>query len=143
MKQKLSFRNFNGIVIALVVLGTLILSGCSSFCETKKVKLDSDFDSQGLPNPKYLVGGGYEIDWVASVDGTAYLVVSTPNEELYPTKLIMTKACKSGESFELSSDDISKDDIKKLYAHDLNMSALKFSLYFIPAVKTQANPATQ
>jgi hypothetical protein len=134
------FKNINDVVVKLFVLGTLILSGCSSYCGVNK---DSDFDSKGLPNHKYLVGGGYDIHWIAPTDGTAYLVMETIFKRNYPKRLIMTRAYKSGEDFQFSSKDISNDDIKKYFAEEIHMSALRFSLYFIPYVKSQTEPASK
>jgi hypothetical protein len=139
MGQEQTFDNITGIVLKLVVLGASILSGCSSYCGDK----DNNFDSKGLPNQKYRVGGGYDIHWIAPTDGTVYLVVETILSTHYPKQLIATRAFESGEEFEFSSNDISNEDIIKYFAREIHISALRFSLYFIPYVKSQTEPASK
>ena len=55
-----------GIIFLLTVMS---LAGCSSLTSSS-----CDFNSKGLPNQKYFVGGGLDIQWRAPQPGTAYLV---------------------------------------------------------------------
>jgi hypothetical protein len=128
MDQQWDFLNIKGIAAKLVLVGILILAGCSSSFDSNP---DSNFDSGGIPKQKFLVGGGQAIDWIATTDGTAYLVA----ENISPRKLTVTKSLKSGDSFEIDKFNTDSDIAQLLGRDFLQLSGLKFSLYFIPSEK--------
>jgi len=101
------------------------LTGCSSFEPTDS----GDFNSKGLPSQRYLVGGGLDIGWIAKQAGTAYLV------EEKTGKIVMTKSLDIDDEFdfEFSPDSVEPEDTKAIFG--VEMSELKFSLYFIPTVQ--------
>ena len=108
-----------------VLAAIAVLTGCQT-------ELVSDtggyFNSKGLPNSKYFVGGGLEIVWDAPQDGTAYLVEETTG------KFIMTKSLKADERFDFSPGSVQPDEAKSVFG--VEMAKLKFSLYFIPTTET-------
>ncbi|MBN1971996.1 MAG: hypothetical protein JW787_00025 [Sedimentisphaerales bacterium] len=68
-----------------------------------------------------------EIEWIAPQAGTAYLVEETTY------KIVMTKSLDKGEEFEFSPGSVEPDEAKTIFG--VEMSELKFSLYFIPVEK--------
>ena len=79
------------IWILIFVFGITSLGGCSSSL------IGSKLDDNGLPKQKYLVGVLDSIQWIASCDGTAYVVDSNTKEihKIY--------SMKKGEDFEVTS----------------------------------------
>ena len=94
-------------------------------CMSMRPYSGKDFDSKGLPNQKYLVGGGLQIEWVAPEAGTAYLVEETTG------KIVMTKSMQPGDKFEFNPGQADPKEAKEIFG--VEMSELKFSLFFVPA----------
>jgi hypothetical protein len=63
-------EDYNVKKIMMLGLG-LMLAGCTTM---QKGTSDDLFTDKGLPNERYLVGGGFEIDFDAPCAGTAYLI---------------------------------------------------------------------
>jgi len=124
MNQDSSFRKIRPVIGIFFVLTAMTLTGCASFTSN----MGGDFNSKGLPNQKYYVGGGLEIKWRSLQAGTAYLV------EEKTGKLVMTKSIGVGEEFEFSPGSAEPAEAEKYFG--IEMSELKFSLYFIPIEKT-------
>ncbi|MEJ2647857.1 MAG: hypothetical protein P8016_05540 [Sedimentisphaerales bacterium] len=110
-----------GIAIFSVAIS---LAGCGS----SMIGSTGDFRSNGLPKQKYLVGGGLDVEWVAPQAGTAYLVEENTH------KIIMTKSLEADEEFEFSPGSAEPEEAKQIFG--VEMSKLKFLLYFIPAEQT-------
>ena len=125
MNKSNNFRKNISFLGIVVVLSAVILPGCGSFVSD----MGNNFNSDGLPKQKFFVGGGLQIDWIAPVDGTIYLV------EENTRKILMTKSLEAGEDFELSVSDMNSDEAKKLLGVS-DISKLNFSLYFIPTKET-------
>lgn len=123
MNRNGNYRKVKPLIGMFVFLVSMILAGCTSLTSDSM----GDFNSKGLPSPKYLVGGGLEIEWMATQAGTAYLV------EEKTGKIIMTKSLEAEDEFEFSPGSIEPEETKKIFG--VEMSELKFSLYFIPAAK--------
>ena len=124
---------------AFVVLAIMALAGCSPVTSNKEVNIESkapikqknivegNFDSKGLPNRKYLVGGGLDIEWRVPQNGTVYLVEETTG------KIVITKSFPADKVFEFNPGSTEPEKTKEIFGID--MSELKFSLYFIPNTK--------
>lgn len=97
-------------------LAGLLLTGCSN--------LQPQFDANGIPAPRYRVGGGYEIDYRAPATGTAVVVEDTSH------RVWVTQSVDELESF---SFRISADDSDLHERLGQNAGEAKFSLYFVPA----------
>ncbi len=125
MNQIGNYRKVRFLFRVLVLLTTMSLIGCASFDPVGS----GDFNSKGLPNQKYLVGGGLDIEWIAKQTGTAYLV------EEKTGKIIMTKSLDEDDEFEFefSPDSIEPEDVNAIFGAE--MSELLFSLYFIPTTQ--------
>lgn len=80
--------------------------------------------ADGLPVDQYLVGGGFEIAYVAPVDGTA--VWANKNNG----QILMTQTMTAGETFEQSADP-TEEDFMKVMGQDA--SQVRLVLYFTPS----------
>jgi hypothetical protein len=125
MTQRNGLHNIKRLIGIFFVFGAMILAGCGSM----RTYSGKDFDSKGLPNQKYLVGGGLQIEWVAPQKGTAYLVEETTG------KIVMTKSLQPGDTFEFSPGQADPKEAKEVFGVD--MSELKFFLFFVPANKVE------
>ena len=119
MKPGRSSRRVNHVLVLAIILGSLTLAGCGAMYGPT-----GDFDGNGIPHKKYLVGGGLQIEWTAPQPGTAYLI------ETHTSKIIMTKSLDTDEEIEFSAESAEPEFVKR--ALGMELSELKFSLYFIP-----------
>ena len=85
--------------------------------------VNDQFRDNGLPAKKYLVGGGFQVEWTAPSNGTAHLVEETTS------KIIQCQYLEQGKSFELSMN-LEPAEFKEYFGID--MGEAKLSLYFIP-----------
>ena len=115
--------NMNCIILA--VLAVIVLTGCKAEMVSDT---DGDFNSKGLPNSRYFIGGGLEIVWTAPQEGTAYLVEENTG------KFIITKSLEADEKFDFSPGNVKPQEAKEIFG--VEMSKLKFCLYFIPTEET-------
>ena len=106
----------------LLLAAVLLVPACQVFTPSK-------FDATGVPNDRYIVGGGLKIEYVAPSAGTVIWVDRTNN------RLLQTSPIKAGEAYE--SPDIFSEEAKQLFG-DINK--INFVLYFIPAASV---PTTQ
>ena len=121
-------RTANVVITALVAMLALSIWGCSSIGKLSAAK--SPLGPDGLPRDEYLVGGGFQIDWVAPADGTAYLVMSGAEVN----KLIQTEYLKEAEKFDFSMSVSSPEEIEQIEkVLGAKMSEVRFSLYFVPS----------
>ena len=111
-------------ITSLLLLGFVtILVGCNS-------NTSGGLNSKtGLPQQKYLVGGGLMIDYQASCEGTAFLVEKTS------ARIIKTQSMFKGTNFD-GPGSISDEDSQKYFG--MPISKLKLELYFVP--KPAPNP---
>ncbi len=121
------------------VLMSVLTSGCVHVNSVNEETMRSEnvfkpmplvneyFTVEGIPQRKYMVGGGVSVSYRAPADGTLYWVEETGR------KIIMTKSLDSGEFFEeyLPLDD---EHIQLLFK---DMEKTRFVLYFVPSVSAE------
>lgn len=119
--------------IAAAVL-TMMAGGCGNVNSTTKNSVMSDaafkpvplvndvFTVEGIPQKKYMVGGGVIVTFRAPVEGNLYWVEETQK------KIIMTMQLDADELFDetLPGDD---EDFQRLCG---DISKARFTLYFVP-----------
>ena len=113
------YRKVKFLLGMVVVLSVMTLVGCTSLPSSS-----GDFDSKGLPNSKYFVGGGLDIQWRAPQPGTAYLV------DEKTARIVITRSLDTDDEYEFDPGSIESDVAKQIFG--VNLNELKFSLYFIP-----------
>ena len=106
------------IVAAACVSMLLCLAGCSSLSTSS----ECPFTKNGIPHSRYLVGGGFSIEYIAPANGTAYWVEETTG------KILQTKSLNAGDKAEFSGSD--PDSVKQ--ALGIDFKDTKFTLYFVP-----------
>ena len=104
----------------LILCGTL-WSGCQSGSNTA-------FGFGGLPKEQYRVGGGFDIEYTAPVDGTFYLVDQNSG------KFVITEAVTEGDTFDFSIDPTNLDEAM---AYGIDIRNSKLILYFVPKPQTE------
>lgn len=107
-------KNFHILLLCAVALVT-ISSGCAHF--------NADFNSAGIPQQKYLVGGGWTIEYVAPMAGVCYWVEKTTS------KIIEMRSLEEGEKYE---PDIELIDVFGKVMGVSYQEAVS-QLYFIPS----------
>jgi hypothetical protein len=108
------------VIFAAALLAMISLSGCQC---AEKSSIDPD---SHLPAGQYFVGGGFNIDFVAPSDGTAYLVMRNQK------KIVQTKPLKQGEHFTFSSSVQHPESFNEFYFGVPAKDAV-IELYFVPA----------
>ena len=111
-------RSSYSIVAVACVSVLLCLAGCSALSTSSQ----GPFTKNGIPHSRYLVGGGYAIEYVAPADGTAYWVEETTQ------KILQTQSLNAGDKFEFTASDT--DSVKE--ALGIDFKDTKFTLYFVP-----------
>lgn len=107
--------NYRILTVACVSV-LLCLAGCSALSEDPLTK-------SGIPHSRYLVGGGFSIEYVAPANGTAYWVEETTE------KILETKSVNSGDKVEFGGGV----DFRLMeQALGIDMKDAKFTLYFVP-----------
>jgi len=94
----------------------LCLAGCWTLSEGPLTK-------NGIPHSRYLVGGGFSIEYIAPTNGTAYWVEETTE------KILETKSLNAGDKAEFGGG-MDPDGVKQ--ALGIDMKDAKFTLYFVP-----------
>ena len=84
----------------------------------------SPFTTEGIPNAKYLVGGGFQMQYVAPTAGTALVV------EESTSKILTTRTLDEGEMFDFEVDLEPDDFVTTL---GISMSDARIALYFVPS----------
>lgn len=114
----LRYSPWIGIAGAIVML--TVLAGCSGI---------RSLQSTGLPDDKYIVGGGMMIDWEADTAGTAYLVEKTTG------KIVETRSLARGDrfSFSLSASGPQLEAFE--HAIGIDLAEARLLLYFEPDIK--------
>jgi len=121
MNRKDGFRvvELGRAAAMLFVIFTIV--GCAS---------NSNLGRDGLPSKKYLVGGGFSINWIAPQAGIAYLVEETTG------KILMTKSLQADEVFDIELPS-APEEAKEFLG--IEMADVKLSLYFIPSAQKKAS----
>jgi hypothetical protein len=109
-----AMRNSSLVILACCL--AFMVGGCSGL-------EGSAFRSDGIPQDKYLVGGGWQIDFTAPSNGTAYLV------EMNYRKLLETKSLDEGESYRQNIDP-GESQLKDI---GIDSSSARLALFFVPA----------
>jgi hypothetical protein len=111
-------------LLVLAVSAVVLVSGCS-------VMETSAFRSDGIPQQKYLVGGGWDVSFSAPCAGTVYLV------EANYGKFIETKSVDEGDTYRQTIDP-GESRLKEI---GVEPAYAKFQLYFVPV--PQAKPCSK
>lgn len=110
----------NCSIVTVACLSVLLsLAGCSALSISSKGPLTNS----GIPHRRYLVGGGFSIEYIAPANGTAYWAEETTD------KLLETKSLNSGDRAEFGGD-MDPDLVKQLLGIDIKDA--KFTFYFVP-----------
>ena len=111
-------KSSSQITLATLLLAlSLSAAGCYGGPSFNKA-----FNSNGIPKHQYLVGGGFEIEYVAPANGTAYWVEESTQ------KILETKSLSSGDKAEFGG--IVPEQAKQVLGIDVK--DVKFTLYFLP-----------
>jgi len=108
-------------MVAASFLVILCLGGCGRHIRAG----ESVFAESGIPARQFLVGGGFEIKWVAPSNGTAYWVEETTQ------KILETRSVKEGEAVEFGGGSPEPEAIKA--ALGIEMADARFTFYFVPS----------
>ena len=111
--------NYSILTIAYVSM-LLCLAGCSALPTSS----EGAFTESGIPHSRYLVGGGFSIEYIAPANGTAYWVEETSG------KILQTKSMNSGDKAEFGGGSLDPEQIKQALGIDIKDT--KFTLYFVP-----------
>lgn len=105
--------------IMMLGLGAM-LAGCTTM---QKDSISGVFTTQGLPDERYLVGGGFEIDFDAPCAGTAYLV------DVSVGRYMKTEQLEENDSFSFP-----EYYVDEMIESEGGTGAHDYRLYFIPKV---------
>lgn len=115
MKERFAVgsRMLFSAMVAVVLAG-----GCESLAPRT-------FSAQGIPSDKYLVGGGWSMNFTAPERGTVYVA------EMSSHKLLETKSVDEGEMFSQTIDP-GQSDLRDV---GIDPKLAQFRLYFVPATR--------
>ena len=102
-----------GILLCLI----FTIAGCSGL----SVSSNKGFTEEGLPQKKYLIGGGFEIKYTPNEYGTAYWVDETTK------KILSMVSVKPNEEIIFGENN---NTFRTSYG--ISVENAKLSLYFIP-----------
>jgi hypothetical protein len=102
----------------IVSVAAMLLIAVATGCQTSKA-----YNSNGVPSNKYIIGGGYQIDFTAPCKGVAYAV------EAKSQKVLQLKSLDKGERFNFEVDAQNEDFEKTL---GIKRSDARFAFYFVP-----------
>ena len=119
-------------IAAVIVL--LTIGGCSNVkSDAGKVSLfqpqpliNEVFTVEGIPHQKYMVGGGFAVEFKAPCAGTLFWVEQTER------RIMMTKQLQEGQTFE-EYVPVDQEEFRLLFRH---LDKTRFVLYFVPAQPT-------
>jgi|GEM_PF-1129960 len=117
-----------GTIAVMAVIAGLTMLGAG--CRTIAPALGTD-----LPRDAQIVGGGFQIDWIAPADGTVLLY------ERKAGKLVETKSLSEGDSYEFEidlSDEEATETFKKAFG--IPVKDARLVLYFKPAPASVGTP---
>jgi hypothetical protein len=105
------------IICLAALAASLFLAGCAT---------RTAMTSNGLPPDKFLIGGGFKIDWTAPTDGT--FIVAEQNTG----KILVTESATEDEDVQFTiGDDEDLATLEKMIG--LPMKDVRIQAYWIPA----------
>jgi len=103
--------------MSFVLVLILNLAGCSSLSSSS----NREFTKKGIPQQKYLIGGGFEISYMPHIAGTAYWVDENTK------RILVTETVEAEEAVIFGQNN---DVFEESYG--IPIKDAKLSLYFIP-----------
>ncbi|HPD48249.1 MAG TPA: hypothetical protein P5279_01555 [Anaerohalosphaeraceae bacterium] len=112
-----------GMRWVIFVVGWLAAVGVVG-CGRQVHRTEGDFTKCGIPERQFLVGGGFEVRYVAPADGTVFWV------EERTRRIVVTRTVQKGEEVRLGERPAWRDleDTLGMYVR-----RMKLSLYFVPS----------
>jgi hypothetical protein len=104
----------------------ILVAGCQNFPAGRNNPRSDVFDHDGMPDEKYLVGGGYFIIYRADVEGELFLVDEASE------RLLATVSLQPGEDHEMIYDIRDEKLAASLDALGIDPEKAKFKLFFVP-----------
>lgn len=101
----------------ILTFAAILLIGISTGCQTS-----GTMSSNGVPAKKYLVGGGYNINFNAPAKGIGYVVEETTR------RVIQLKSLDKDDRFKVEIE--CDDETEKVLG--IKPSAARFTFYFVP-----------
>jgi hypothetical protein len=114
-------KTLTSTILMLCIVAAV--SGCS-------MSDRSAFRWDAIPQDRYIVGGGWNIDFTAPASGTAVLV------EMSTRRLIETKSMAEGDTYRQSFDP-GQSELKDM---GIEPKWARFQLYFVPAEAAKSCP---
>ena len=112
-------------LVMLAVAG-ILMGGCQNFSLGRDKARDDVFDHDGMPDSKFLVGGGYVIIYRADVEGELFLVDKASE------RLLATVSLQPGEEHEMIYDIRDEKLAANLDALGIDPKKAEFKLFFVP-----------
>jgi hypothetical protein len=104
----------------LMLISSFVVGGCATSGFGPPV-----FSESGIPDQRYMVGGGWEIVYTAPSSGTAYLI------ETRTSNIVKTESLEEGERFLFDVHGVEEDEIETFFG--MPISEIRLHLYFIPS----------
>jgi hypothetical protein len=111
--------------MVLAVIG-ILACGCQNLSLNRNDLQKDVFDHDGMPDSKYLVGGGYFIIYRADVEGELFLVDEASE------RLLATISLQPGEDHEMIYDIRDEKLAANLDSLGIDPKKAKFKLFFVP-----------
>ena len=115
-----------GFCLVILAVVSILASGCQNFSLRGNDLRKDVFDHEGMPDDKYLVGGGYFIIYRADVEGELFLVDEASE------RLLATVSLQPGEDHEMIYDIRDEKLAANLDALGIDPKKAKFKLFFVP-----------
>ena len=117
-------------MVSVSAIALLVLSGCETLSgSSNKMEYeikDDVFDFDGMPDRKYLVGGGYFIVYRATTAGELFLADDASD------RLLATVSLQPGEEHEIIYDIMDEKMAANLDALGIDPQKAELKLYFVP-----------
>ena len=112
-------------LVLLAMIG-ILAAGCQNLPWNRYDLRDDVFDYDGMPDSKFLVGGGYFIIYRADVEGELFLVDESSE------RLLATVSLQPGEEHEIIYDIKDEKLAANLDALGIDPEKAEFKLFFVP-----------
>ena len=116
-------KGFRSAVLAGIVI---LAAGCRTLSPGRDELRTDVFDHDGIPDSRFLVGGGYFIIYRADVQGELFLVDETSE------RLLATVSLQPGEDHEMIYDIRDEKLAASLDALGIDPKKAEFKLFFVP-----------
>lgn len=116
-------KGFSLVVVAVV---GILAAGCQNLAMSRYDVRDDVFDHDGMPDSKFLVGGGYFIIYRADVEGELFLVDEASE------RLLATVSLQPGEDHEMIYDIRDEKLAANLDSLGIDPKKARFKLFFVP-----------